>query len=253
MKEERLPMRLRVMAFPLLLFLAKFAFCTMPTSTVQLGANVENIHYSDDMDSAAITVQNTSQKVITAVDLKIEVAFKNGHRSNFEQLLDVLPAIASRHEVAGRGDLNEGGIVPGSTIDFTVHLQKGALAINATVNAITYLDLTGEGNSDTLKRIANNRQEYAEGLSDGVAIISAALADTATTDPRDMARRQLNQSLANLKGAQGKRTGMKEMAYKLMLDDLNRPLTNADLKAYALHRNEEAEYHFNHSKIRRTN
>ncbi len=233
--------------------LVKLTLCAVPATPARLGAGVETIRYSDDMSSAIVTVQNTSQKIITAVNLKIDVAFKDGHRSNFELLRDVLPAIVSRRQAAGMASVREEGVVPGSTIDFTVHLQKDALTISADVNAITYLDLSGEGNSDSLQRIATNRQEYAEGLSNGAAIISAALASPATTDPRGMARLQLSQSLANLKGAQKGISGMKEMAYKLMLDDLDRPLTNADLKTYALHRNEEAQYHFDHSKIRRSN
>jgi hypothetical protein len=219
------------------------------STSADLGAGVENIRYSDDMSSVIATVQNTSQKIITAINLSIEVVCKDGHRSNSEQLQDVLAAMISRRRESGAAVLSAGGIAPGSTLDFTIFLEKDALAVHANVNAVTYLDLSGEGNSDGLKRIAKNRQEYAEGLSEGVAIISNALTSAGVTDARAMARHQLNEALANLKSSKNGIGGMKEMAYKPMLDDLDRPLSDADLELYVLHRSDEAAYQFKHSKI----
>lgn len=222
------------------------------SNAASLGASVENIRYSDDMTSAIVSVQNTSQKNITAINLAITVEFKDGHQSHFELLRDVLSAMTSRRERTGADSLKEGSVVPGSVLDFTVSLQKNALAIKAGVNAVVYLDLSGEGDNQALTRIAKNREEYAQALEEGTAIISSALASTVTQDAREMARHKLNESLANLSGSQ-KGVGMREMAYRMMLDDLQRPLSRSDLQSYALHRNQEAESNFSHSKIRRSN
>jgi hypothetical protein len=244
-------MRLRyaVAIFSLLVPLCR---AVSPQATPQLGVTADNTRFNNDMSAAFVRVVNNSQKDVTGFTLLIDLTFKNGHHTHFEQTRDLLPVMTSNQENSGSSAIREGGLAPGKSQEIRVDVgQKDVLSINAVVNAVVYLDLSSEGDPAALARITSDRREWAATLEEGAAVVSDAVANGVTTDPAGLALKRIKDLLASTSSVQG--SGMRALTLKMMIADIQSKSTRGDLKSYALHKNQEAQHGFEHSKIRGPN
>jgi hypothetical protein len=176
---------LRIVIF---LLLGVLSLAAQLNSAARVGAAVENIRLEDGSKVAFIRVLNNSGKDITAFNLSIDVAFKNGKASHFEHMTDFLPGIISGgREALHSGDSYEVRIdVPAST---------ELLSANAKLDVVVYADFGADvdKNPEALVRLVTARKSDALTQERSAEIINAAAADTVSPDPVGLAIRQLRQ------------------------------------------------------------
>jgi hypothetical protein len=244
---ERSHMRIRYRT--VLPLFAAMMFCQAQSST-HLGAMVENIRYENNMSVALATIVNTSQKDITAFTVSVDINYQNGRQSHFEQTRDLLPTIISRQGATGASTLGDGAFSAGRSTELRIDIgQITAVSVKATVIAVIYIDRTGEGDAAALSRITSDRQQWAGALEEGTTIISEAIANS-LSDPAGAAIRRIKSLLNNIPHD---KDGMRRLTLQTMIDDIQAKSRKGDLSSYAIRKNQDAQYGFDHAKIRRFN
>ncbi len=206
-----------------------------------VGAKIENVRMEGPR-VAFVRVANKSDKEITGVSLSLDLGYKSGKQTHFDQSLDLLPEVIQEQSGA---ILRDAALLAGQNREITITGNEDIAAVNVTVNMVAYLDRTYEGDPAAIARMTTDRKDWADTLQEGAAIIGAAAADHATPDPVGMALHQL-------KDLCDKASGTRQMTLKTMMQDVRnmqlQKATPEELKTYGLHKGRAAAAAFKQIK-----
>ncbi len=234
------------------LLLVPLSRANIQARTIGTGATVENVQFDDGMITAIARVVNNSAKDVTGFDLSIDVEYKNGKTRHFEKLVELLPKMIFLQSAGANVPAGEGALHPGKSEQITVNLappsaKNQIAAARIQVDMVAYHDLTADGqNERALLRLANMRKERALADLKAAEIISAAVANSVTPDPRGMALKQLRELHEQAK--KNGDSGAFALEIKNIIEDLERD-ERVDLKSYARQRNKDAVLHLEHQRI----
>jgi hypothetical protein len=210
------------------------------SSTIQLGAIVDNIHFEQGSKIGFVRIINKSDKPITAFNLTIDMTLASGKHDHFEQMTELLPMIL---------DQGKGALEPGQSQEVRIDSVDFIQSIRARIDMVAYLDLDVETdhNVNAMNRLIAWRKSRADAAQEIATVVSDAAANQVTPDPHGMAIRQLKQLLDE---AAHQHAGRREIELRCAIDDLK---AKPDLKAYARHHNDIALTTSLHANLRRTN
>ena len=130
-------MRLQRIVIPLLL-LGPLTYA-IQLGSAEIGAVVDNVQFDKDMTTALVRVLNKSQKDITALNMSVDVHYRNGRTKHFERLVELLPKMVFQQMVNASPTLGEGALHPGKIEEVTINLVPPTdknLVLSADINWI---------------------------------------------------------------------------------------------------------------------